>query len=78
MIAGWPHDTSSLRVENSTYTYCVRAPARETVTGRVDRVKSDEHTFFCHRGPLACYSLRESGDYITLHYIIRKKIPTPE
>ena len=21
------------------------------------------------RGPLACYSLRESGDYITLHYI---------
>ena len=24
------------------------------------------------RGPLACYSLRESGDYITLHYIITR------
>ena len=28
------------------------------------------------RGPLACYSLRESGDYtlhFTLHYIVRPK-----
>ena len=24
------------------------------------------------RGPLACYSLRESGDYITLHYIAQE------
>jgi hypothetical protein len=27
VIAGWPHDTSSLRVENSTYTYLLRARA---------------------------------------------------